>query len=206
MGYGFFITYTKMKRKDLLFVLTGTSGSGKTTLCIRFLKSFSNVTRVITTTTRLPRPGEVQGVDYYFSTQENFSKGIEKNAYLEYSKVYDHYYGVSKEAVEQSNNAGKDLVLCVDVHGAQTLKRHFNTTQNNRRLICVFVSPSSLSELKNRLTNRGTDDVWTIQKRLQTAEKEWAALPQFDYYLRSQDKESDWQSLQHIYFAEKMRI
>ncbi|MDR0646981.1 MAG: guanylate kinase [Puniceicoccales bacterium] len=195
-----------MKSKDLLFALTGTSGSGKTTLCIRLLKNFPSIARVITTTTRPPRHGEINGVDYYFSTQEDFSKSIEKNAYLEYSKVYNHYYGVSKKSIEQSNSVGKDLVLCVDVHGAQTLKQHFNATQSARRLICIFVSPSSLTELENRLISRGTDDVWTIQKRLQTAEKELATLPQFDYYLRSQDKESDWQALQHIYFAEKMRI
>ena len=195
-----------MRQKALLMVLTGPSGSGKTTLSLRLLNEIEVVRKVIATTTRAPRMGEVDGIDYHFQTPEKFADGLEKNAYVEHAKVYDHYYGVAKEDLERPCDEGKDLVLCVDVQGARTLKRQWQSAASGRRLLCIFVSPSDLGELERRLLRRGTDDAQTIRRRLQMAEKELEILSQFDYYLCSRDKASDWQSLQHIYFAEKMRI
>ncbi len=192
--------------KNFLMVLTGPSGSGKTTLCSRLLEHFKNTQRVITTTTRLPRPGEIDGVDYHFETPENFEKRLENEEFFEYAKVYDRYYGVSKKAILDEGLAGRDLVICLDVQGAQTLKAKFCVSTNARKLITIFVCPASLDELKHRLITRGTDDAETIQKRLQMAEKELRTLSQFDYHLCSQDKEHDWLCLQHIYFAEKIHI
>lgn len=190
----------------LLLVLTGTSGSGKTTLCARFLENIKGTARVITTTTRPPREGERDEVDYYFETNERFIMRSENGDFLEYAQVYDHYYGVSKQAIFDEMYADKDLIMCTDVQGAQTLKAKFRVSTVGRRLVTIFVSPASLGELKNRLIKRGTDDEQTIQKRLQMAEKELHTLPQFDYHLCSQGREHDWLCLQHIYYSEKMRI
>ncbi len=190
--------------KNLLLVLTGTSGSGKTTLCRRFLSEVKIAERVVTTTTRLPRSGEVDGIDYYFERRDNFLKRLEQHEFLEHAQVYDHFYGVSKAALEKA--AGKDLIICLDVQGAQTLKASYKASELVRRLVTIFVSPATINELKDRLTMRGTDDERTIQRRLQMAETELRTLSQFDYHLCSQDKAHDWLCLQSIYFAEKMRI
>ena len=190
----------------LLLVLTGTSGSGKTTLCTKFLENIKDASRVITTTTRSPRLGERDGIDYYFETNDRFLARLETGDFLEHAQVYDHYYGVSKQAIFDEKYANKDLIMCTDVQGAQTLKAKFSVSTMGRRLVTIFVSPASLDELRNRLIKRGTDDELTIQKRLQMAEKELRTLPQFDYHLCSQDRAHDWLCLQHIYYSEKMRI
>lgn len=194
-------------KQPLLIVLTGLSGSGKTTLCMRFLQAFKeDVERVITTTSRQPRSGETHGKDYYFETRENFLRRIEGEEFFEYAKVYENFYGVSKNAILSETYANKDLIICMDVQGAQTLKKYFQAAPLERRLVTVFVAPATLRELEQRLATRGTDDEQTIQKRLQTAERELSTLSQFDYHLCSRDREHDWLCLQHIYFAEKMRI
>lgn len=191
-------------KHPLLIVLTGTSGSGKTTLCSRFLTEFKQAQRVITTTTRIPRVGETNSVDYYFENKERFLERVSNEEFFEYALVYENYYGVSKDAI-LGVDSGKDLIICLDVQGAKTLQAKWCPTVG-RRLITVFVSPETLQELHHRLKMRGTDDEQTIQKRLHMAEKELETLSQFDYHLCSQDKAHDWQCLQHIYFAEKMRI
>ena len=192
--------------QKLLLVLTGASGSGKTTLCSRFLKEIPETARVITTTTRLPREGERNGVDYHFETDENFRRRIEDGDFLEYAEVYGHFYGTSKTSLLDKAYTGKDLIICLDIQGAQTLKAKWNDATMGRRLVTVFVSPASLDELRSRLIKRGTDNAQTIQKRLLTAETELRSLHRFDYHLCSQDRTHDWLCLNHIFFAEKMRI
>lgn len=191
-------------KNSLLIVLTGTSGSGKTTLCSRFLTEFKQAQRVITTTTRAPRAGETNGIDYYFENKAHFLQRAANEEFFEYALVYENYYGVSRDAI-LGVDSKNDLIICLDVQGAKTLQAKWCSTVG-RRLITVFVSPETLQELHHRLKMRDTDDEQTIQKRLRTAEKELETLSQFDYHLCSRDKEHDWQCLQHIYFAEKMRV
>ena len=187
----------------LLIVVTGPSGCGKTTLCRRFLEEIPNTARVITTTTRLPRAGETDGVDYRFMTSEAFSKALENGEFLEHARVYNHDYGVSKEALAEHGD--KDLILSLDVQGAQTFQSNFRTAVSDRRLVTVFIEPDSVETLKERLFMRGTDDAPTIRTRLQTAETELRLASRFDYRLQSRDRAHDWRCLQHIYYAEKMR-
>ena len=189
--------------QPLLIVLTGPSGCGKTTLYRRFLEEIPNTARVVTTTTRLPRPGEIDRVDYHFTTTEAFLKACGKGEFLEYARVYDHYYGVSKGALRDCGQ--KDLILSLDVQGAQTLKENFYAAFPDHRLATVFIDPESLETLKQRLVTRGTDDAPTIRTRLQTAETELRLASRFDYRLQSRDRAHDWRCLQYIYFAEKMR-
>lgn len=192
--------------QKLLLILTGTSGSGKTTLCSRFLKEMPSTARVITTTTRPPRGKEINGIDYHFDTDENFRKRILGGDFLEYAEVYGHFYGTAKASLLDKTYQEKDLIICLDVQGTQTLKAKWDASTMGRRLVTVFVCPASLDELKARLIKRGTDSEQTIQKRLLMAEKELHSLHRFDYHLCSQDKTHDWLCLQHIFFAEKMRI
>ena len=187
----------------LLLVLTGPSGCGKTTLCRRFLEEIPNTARVITTTTRLPRAGEVDGVDYHFMTPEAFSKALENGEFLEHARVYDHDYGVSKSALEEHGD--KDLILSLDVRGAQTFQQNASTLLLDCRLATIFIEPDSVETLKERLLTRGTDDAPMIQTRLQTAETELRLASRFGYRLQSRDRAHDWRCLQHIYYAEKMR-
>ncbi|MBP5191306.1 MAG: guanylate kinase [Opitutales bacterium] len=189
----------------LLLVLTGPSGCGKTTLYQRFLENFPETHRVITTTTRLPRPGETPQVDYFFQTKEEFLNHCQKGEFLEHAQVYGHEYGVSKASLLQKKYETHDLIMSLDVQGAKTFQNRFDPVSMKRRLVTIFMEPESLETLKQRLLTRGTDDAPTIQKRLQTAEKELRMAAQFDYRLCSQNREHDWRCLQHIYFAEKMR-
>ena len=175
-------------------------------MCSRLLKEIPSTARVITTTTRSPREGETEGIDYYFETDENFRKRITSGDFLEYAEVYGHFYGTAKTSLLNKTYAEKDLVVCLDVQGAQTLKAKWNNTTMGRRLVTVFVSPASLDELRSRLIKRGTDNAQTIQKRLLMAETELRSLHRFDYHLCSQDRTHDWLCLNHIFFAEKMRI
>ena len=117
--------------------------------------------------------------------------------------MYNHDYGVSKEALAEHGD--KDLILCLDVQGAQTFQSNFRTAVSNRRLATVFIEPDSVETLKERLFTRGTDDAPTIRTRLQTAETELRLASRFDYRLQSRDRAHDWRCLQHIYYAEKMR-
>jgi guanylate kinase len=189
--------------QPLLIVLTGPSGCGKTTLYRRFLKKIPNTARVITTTTRLPRPGEIDHIDYHFITCEAFLKANENGEFLEYARVYNNYYGISKSSLQ--NCEKKDLILSLDVQGAQTFKANFRTTFPDSRLVTIFIIPESLEILKQRLISRGTDDAQTIQTRLRMAETELTLSHYFDYHIQSRDQMSDWRCLQYIYFAEKMR-
>ena len=189
--------------RRLLAILTGPSGCGKTTLCRRFLEEISDTTRVVTTTTRLPRPNETDGVDYHFATEAAFLRAQHKGEFLEHARVYEHLYGVSKRALEGYGE--KDLILVPDVTGAQTFRYNVRTLLVDRRLVTIFIEPDSLETLKQRLVMRGTDDAPTIRIRLQTAETELSRAGSFDYRLQSRDRTHDWHALQCIYCAEKMR-
>ena len=136
-------------------------------------------------------------------TPETFSKALENDEFLEHARVYEHDYGVPKATLRELGD--KDLILSLDVRGAQTFQQNARTMLTDRRLATVFIEPDSLETLKERLSTRGTDDAPTIRTRLQTAETELRLASRFDYRLQSRDRAHDWRYLQHIYYAEKMR-
>ena len=195
-----------MNPQKIFLAVSGTSGSGKTTLVNRLLANYPNVSRLITSTTRNPRKGEIDGQDYHFLNKETFQNGLNQSAFVEHAEVYGNYYGLSKKEIINQSYTCKDLIVCLDVQGIRSLQGCISQLNISYRLVCVFVSPPSIEDLRQRLIMRGTDDEQTIQKRLQTAERELETLSQFDYYLRSQDRESDWHAMQSIYLTEKMRI
>ncbi len=159
-----------------LFILSAPSGTGKTTIAAKVLESLSGIRRVITATTRQPRPGEVNGRDYIFLSEEEFKGMMEKGEFLEYACVYGNYYGTPKSQVEENAKNGVDSLLVIDVQGAFEVKRQMPDA------ISVFLLPPSLEELERRIANRGfVDD--NVKERLRIAKKEIPCAKKFDYVI-----------------------
>lgn len=190
----------------LLIVISAPSGGGKTTLCQGLLAARPGITRAVTCTTRPPRPGETDGVDYYFLDAASFLKRVQAGNFLEHATVYGHSYGTLKSEVLGKLRAGQDVLLSVDVQGAATIRaRAQEDPELKRALVSVFLTPPSAAVLEERLRRRGTDSPAAIQKRLSVARQEVAQWRNFDYLIVSRTKEEDLQRMLSIIDAEKMR-
>ncbi len=191
----------------LLVIISAPSGGGKTTLCQRLLAARPGMTRAITCTTRPPRPGEQDGVDYYFLEAASFLKRVQAGNFLEHATVYGNSYGTLKSEVLGKLRQGKDVLLNVDVQGAATIRaRAQEDSELSRALLTVFLTPSSMAVLEQRLFKRGTDSPAVIQKRLGVARQEIAQWKHFDYLLTSGTIEEDLRRMLAIVEAEKMRV
>lgn len=196
----------KQTPAPLLIVLSAPSGAGKTTLTQQLLASGRDITRVITCTTRAPRPGEQDGVDYYFYGRVRFEKAREADLFLEHAKVFGQSYGTLKSEVLEKLRANKDVILTIDVQGAESIRAcAAKDPELKRALVTVFLAPTSLAVLEQRLTKRGADSPEAIQKRLSMARQEIAHWRSFDYLLISTSIEEDFRRMQSIIDAEKMR-
>ena len=190
----------------LLILISAPSGGGKTTLCNQLLAACPDMTRAITCTTRPPRPGERDGVDYYFLDASLFQKRVQAGDFLEHAIVYGHSYGTLKSEVLGKLRAGRNVLLNVDVQGASSIRRCVaNEAELKRALVTVFLTPASLATLEQRLSKRGTDAPAVIQKRLSVAREEIAQWKHFDYLLISTSVEEDLRRMLTIVEAEKMR-
>ena len=187
----------------VVFVISGPAGVGKTTLCDRLIGEFSDkVKRIVTVTTRKPRTGEVNGQDYHFLSKDEFLERVSQGAFIEYECVHDNFYGTLKETVisEIEDPEGGDLLLNIDVNGASSLKQFAETTPSLKGVVfSVFVNPSSMEQLRERLRNRGSDDSAEIEKRLKTAGAEIERIDHFDFVLPSGDREQDYEKLREFY-------
>jgi guanylate kinase len=151
-----------------LFIISAPSGAGKSTLCRAMLDHFPDLLYSVSYTTRSPRQGEHNGVDYYFITKDNFEKGIAQHRWAEWAEVHGNYYGTSADYLDKKLLAGHDLLLDIDVQGVtQILKRY-------PEAITIFIMPPSLEDLKQRLEARGTDSPAVVAMRLDNARKEMA--------------------------------
>lgn len=149
-----------------LFILAAPSGAGKTTLCKAILNRYRDMLYSVSYTTRAPRPGEVNGVDYYFISKEKFIKDIENDKWAEWAQVHGNFYGTPAEFLNKSLSKGQDVLLDIDIQGTvQVLDRYADT-------ITFFILPPSLEILKKRLESRGTDSADTISARLVNAKEE----------------------------------
>lgn len=194
------------KQNTLLIVLSAPSGGGKTTLCEQMLRDNPNMSRAVTCTTRAPRAGEKDGVDYYFLTAEDFLKRVQAGNFLEHATVYGNSYGTLKSEVLGKLRAGKDVLLAVDVQGAAAIRAQAEQeSELERALVEVFLTPESLAVLEQRLKKRGKDAPDAIKKRLAVAKQEIAQWRHFDYLLISTSIKEDVRRMQAIYDAEKMR-
>ena len=190
----------------LLIVLSAPSGGGKTTVCQQLLGVRPNLTRAITCTTREPRAGEQEGVDYYFLDAATFLKRVQAGNFLEHATVYGNSYGTLKSEVLGKLRHGKDVILNVDVQGAAAIRQQAEADPELKRaLVTVFLTPTSLVVLEERLKKRGMDSPGAIQKRLAVAKQEIAQWKHFDYLIVSSTIPEDLRRMQAILDAEKMR-
>ncbi len=169
-----------MERGDL-FVISAPSGAGKSTLCHRLIEETPNVGLSVSHTTRSPRRGEVDGVDYHFVSKEEFMNMVDQGEFLEWAKVHDNFYGTSRLSVMPMIEAGQEVLLDIDVQGAMQVRKSIPEA------ILIFILPPSLEILEQRLRNRGTDSEETIKLRLKNARSEMAAAPSYDYIIINDD-------------------
>jgi guanylate kinase len=199
-------TPVKKSAPPLLILISAPSGAGKTTLCNLLLAAQPRMTRAITCTTRAPRSGEKDGVDYHFFDAAEFLKRLHAGNFLEHATVYGNSYGILKSELLGKLREGKDVLLNVDVQGAATIRERAETEPELKRaLVTVFLTPAPLSVLEHRLKKRGADAEAVIQKRLAVAKQEIAQWKNFDYLLISGSKQEDLRRTLAIIEAEKMR-
>ena len=186
---------------SIALVISGLAGVGKTTLCDRLLLYYeTQLTRVITVTTRYPREGEADGKDYLFITKLEFEDLIEVDAFIEYAQIHDNYYGSLKKTFLELFQKDQDVLLNIDIQGTASLKNLESSYPFlKNRVISVFVMPKSLNELRDRLKTRNLDTTEEIEKRLTTAANEIKSNGIFDYTIESSTKEKDYKRLVEIY-------
>ena len=173
----------KMSR-GILTVVSGFSGAGKGTLMKRLMEEYDNYALSISVTTRDPRPGEEDGVSYFFRTEEEFDRMVEEDAFLEYARYVKHSYGTPKAYVEEQLDAGKDVLLEIEIQGALQVKEKRPDT------LLVFITPPTAEELERRLRGRGTETEEVIKGRMERAKEEAQGMDQYDYVLINDDLET----------------
>ncbi|NGX52047.1 MAG: Guanylate kinase [Candidatus Anoxychlamydiales bacterium] len=186
-------------KKGLFFIISAPAGTGKTTLTRMLTKEFKPVIESVSFTSREPRKDEKEGIDYFFITKEEFEKKIEENGFLEYAKVFDHYYGTSKTFVEKNLNEKKHVVLVIDTQGAMKLKNRIECTY-------IFISPPSIDTLKERMKKRADIDDKEIEKRLTWANEEMKQIVNYDYNITNMDLDKSYEELRSVFIAEEHKV
>ena len=184
----------------ILFVITAPSGAGKTSLCWAVIKQAPGLSFSVSHTTRPPRPGEREGIDYHFVNNETFDRMIKEDRFLEWANVYGNRYGTSREEVERAKREGVDLLIEIDRQGARQIRAKFPEA------VGVFVVPPSLETLRQRLVARGTDNPKEIEKRLAIATDELNDYLLFDYAIINDDFEKATLNLKSIICAERNKV
>jgi guanylate kinase len=166
-----------------LFVISAPSGAGKTTLCNAAIKQFDNLAYSISHTTRAPRRGERDGKDYFFISEDEFTENIRNNNWAEWANVHGHFYGTHASFIKDNLSKGKDILLDIDVQGAEQIVKRFPKT------ITIFIMPPSFDVLRSRLEKRGTDSESVITKRLENAKTEIAKKNMYQHIIINDDLE-----------------
>ncbi len=183
-------------RPGLAFVISGPSAAGKTTLVGMLCNEFNCIEKSISFTTRAPRSTETSGVDYNFISAAEFEEKIQNGDFLEYAKVFDHYYGTSKSFVEEQKKKGKHVILVIDTQGAIQLMDSYEAA-------FIFISPPSIEELPKRMYFRKSETNAAIEHRLSWAAKEMALSSRYDYRIVNEDLPVAYQVLRSILIAEE---
>jgi len=186
--------------KGLLIVVSGASGTGKGTICKRILADLPEVAYSISATTRKPRPGEVDGKEYYFLSVEEFKAWIAEEKFLEYAEVYGNFYGTPLNKIEERLNRGEDILLEIDVQGALEVKRKCPDG------VYIFLLPPSLEELKSRIEGRGTETADSLARRLKNAVAEIKIGLEYDYAVVNDTIDNAVEQIKAILTAERLKV
>jgi len=187
------------REEGIFVVVSAPSGTGKTSIYRELLRMFPDLRFSVSYTTRLPRPGEVDGRDYRFVSQERFRQGIAEGEFVEWAENYGHYYGTSRRTMEEFRREGFDLVVDVEPRGAKALKAQYGEG------VYVFVLPPSIDELRRRLHGRGCESEEVIARRLEKALDEIREVLWYDYVIFNDRLDSAVERLKSIYLAEKSK-
>jgi guanylate kinase len=183
-----------------MLVLSSPSGAGKTSICKKLLEQEKELTLSVSATTRTRRPGEVEGADYQFISTPEFKTRINKAQFLEYAKVFGHYYGTPSHLVENSLQSGRDVLFDIDWQGTQQLK-----AKARQDLVSVFILPPSIKELEKRLFKRAQDAIEVVAERMSKSANEMSHYPEYDYVIINYDLNESVQQVQSILHAERLR-
>lgn len=182
-----------------LYTISAPSGAGKTSLVKALVEKTENIQVSVSHTTRQPRPGEQNGVNYHFVTQEEFMQMLAKNLFLEQAKVFDHYYGTSQDWLMAKLNAGIDVILEIDWQGAKQV------CDLKPDAVSIFILPPSQLALEKRLRERGKDNDNVIAQRLRGATLEMSHYAEFDYLVVNDDFSKALEDLQNIVYSQRLR-
>lgn len=188
-----------MSKKGLLIVLSGPSGSGKGTVLRELLKEEENIFLSVSATTRSPRPGEENGVHYFFLSREEFEAEIANDGMLEHACYCENYYGTPKKPVFDRCDNGQDVILEIEVQGAMQV------LEKQKEAVSIFIMPPSLTELRERLIGRQTEDMETVERRLATALEEMKYAKQYDYIVVNDSIQEAVKDIKAILQAEKLK-
>lgn len=186
--------------KGLLILVSGASGTGKGTVCKKILSDMPEIFYSISATTRQPRPGEVDGVEYFFITREEFKTWIAEDKFLEYAEVYGNFYGTPLHKIEERRNRGENVLLEIDTQGA------LNVMEKVPDGVYIFLLPPSLDELRKRIENRGTETPETLERRLNAAKAEIEIGKKYQYVVINDTVEKAVEKIKSIISAELCKV
>jgi guanylate kinase len=186
-------------REGLLIVISGPAGTGKGTVVGKLLEKNPNIKLSISKTTRKPRPGEKEGVNYFFVSREQFEEEIKNERFLEYAEYNNNYYGTPKDFVFEALEKGFDVILEIETKGALQIKKVFSDA------VLIFLLPPSIEELYKRLVKRGTESEDEIRARLEIAKNEIKLVPEYDYCVINDNVDDAAEKIQKIIEVEKLK-
>lgn len=189
-----------MHTKGLLIVISGPSGAGKGTICKALVEKNKEIFISVSATTRSPRVGEVDGINYHFLSREEFIKRVEKNDFLEYAEVYGNYYGTPKSKVQDMLDRGIDVILEIDIQGALKVKENFDEG------VFIFILPPSMEELKQRIIKRGSETPESLMTRFKSAYQEINYVSKYNYAVVNDEVKVAVKKIEGIIAAEKCRV
>jgi guanylate kinase len=188
-------------KEGLLIVISGPAGVGKGVICKGLMTRNPNIKMSVSVTTRQKRPREVEGVNYFFKTREEFEKMIGAGEFLEYAYVFNtNYYGTPKAYVEEELRSGTDIILEIDVNGAMKAKKEYQDA------ICIFIAPPDLGTLKSRLIGRGTETPEAVERRFEEAISEIGRIGEYDYVVINDVVDKAVGSIESILSAERCKV
>ena len=189
-----------IRRRGLMLALSSPSGAGKTTISRRLLSEEPNLAMSISATTRPKRPGETEGVDYFFIDREEFGIRANQGQFLEHARVFDHFYATPAAPVEAALAAGRDMLFDIDWQGAQQIAE-----KAREDFVAVFILPPSIQELESRLRRRAQDTDEVVARRMREAASEMSHWPEYEYVLVNTDIEESVLKVRAILAAERMK-